>query len=86
MYNLCITITKNENKIMKKLFKKRWKMLAGAAGGALLGYIYYVTIGCESGSCPITSSPLYSSLWGALIGLVLFSSPCCGGSCSNKNQ
>ncbi|MDD4293760.1 MAG: DUF6132 family protein, partial [Bacteroidales bacterium] len=30
-------------------------------------------IGCESGSCPITSSPLNSSIYGALLGALLLS-------------
>lgn len=37
------------------------------------GYLYWMYIGCESGSCPITSSPLNSSLWGGTMGGLLFS-------------
>ncbi len=39
--------------------------------GAVLGYAYYYFIGCRTGSCPITGSPYISTLYGALIGLVL---------------
>lgn len=43
-------------------------LLVGAAGG----YLYYYFIGCNSGSCPITSNPNISILWGAVIGYLLF--------------
>ena len=38
--------------------------------GALGGYLYYNFIGCN-GSCAITGSPVNSTLYGSLIGLVL---------------
>ena len=38
--------------------------------GALGGFLYYNFIGCYSGSCAITSSPVMSTMYGALIGLV----------------
>ncbi|MBU2650810.1 MAG: hypothetical protein KKA81_07735 [Bacteroidetes bacterium] len=49
-----------------------WLSVAGIALGALGGYIYYIRIGCNSGSCPITSNPWMSMLWGAAIGYLLF--------------
>lgn len=48
-----------------------WPML-GLLGGAFLGYGYYALVGCSSGGCPITSNPLFSSLYGAAIGALLF--------------
>jgi hypothetical protein len=47
-------------------------LIAGIAVGALGGYLYYYYIGCMSGSCPITSRPLNSTLYGALMGALLF--------------
>ncbi len=41
-------------------------LLVGAAGG----YAYYYFIGCNSGTCPITSNPLSSVMYGSLIGIV----------------
>ena len=38
--------------------------------GALLGYAYYHFIGCNSGTCPITSNPYISTVYGAVIGMV----------------
>lgn len=59
--------------MIKGLFKKNWLILLGAALGTVGGYMYWRFIGCESGSCPITSSPLMSSLWGAIMGGLLLS-------------
>ncbi|MFD0797289.1 DUF6132 family protein [Maribacter chungangensis] len=40
----------------------------GTIIGALGGYIYYVEIGCLSGTCPITSKPLNSAMYGGIMG------------------
>lgn len=48
--------------------KKQWIIIAGAALGALAGYLYWYFVGCNSGTCPITSSPLNSTLYGILLG------------------
>lgn len=39
--------------------------------GALGGYAYYYFIGCASGTCPITSNPYISTIYGAVIGALL---------------
>jgi hypothetical protein len=44
----------------------------GIVVGALGGYLYYHFIGCASGSCAITSKPVNSSLYGSLLGGLLF--------------
>jgi hypothetical protein len=44
----------------------------GAIVGAIFGYLYYTYVGCASGSCRITSKPLNSTLYFALIGGLLF--------------
>ncbi|SHF33656.1 hypothetical protein SAMN05444405_10795 [Bacteroides luti] len=59
--------------MIKKVFTQYWLVLLGVVIGALGGYLYWLFIGCSSGSCPITSSPLLSSLWGAVMGGLLFS-------------
>lgn len=43
-------------------------LLTGILLGALGGYLYYHFIGCHSGSCAITSKPLNSTLYGAVMG------------------
>ena len=57
---------------MKNFLLKHWLKIAGALIGALGGYIYYVKVGCLSGTCPITSDPTNSMLYGALMGFLLF--------------
>ena len=33
-----------------------------------LGYLYWLEVGCNSGSCAITSDPVNSTLYGAVMG------------------
>lgn len=46
--------------------------IIGVLFGAMGGYLYYNYIGCASGTCPITSKPLNSTLYGAVMGSLLF--------------
>ena len=46
--------------------------MIGILIGALGGYLYYHYIGCASGTCMITSKPFNSTLYGALMGGLLF--------------
>jgi hypothetical protein len=57
---------------MKNFFKKYQLTIIGIVVGAIGGYLYYHFIGCNSGSCAITSRPLNSTLYGALMGGLLF--------------
>jgi hypothetical protein len=52
--------------------KYKWlKKMIFLVGGSIAGYAYYYFIGCNSGACPITSNPVISTLYGALIGGIL---------------
>jgi len=54
-------------------FKVSWdriKLFLPVVLGALGGFLYYNFIGCN-GRCAITGSPVNSTLYGSLIGLVL---------------
>ena len=44
----------------------------GIAVGLIAGYAYYHFVGCASGTCAITSKPLNSTLYGGLMGGLLF--------------
>jgi phage shock protein E len=46
--------------------------IIGIVAGAIGGYLYYHSVGCSSGTCAITSKPLNSSLYGAMMGGLLF--------------
>lgn len=55
-------------------FIRKYKLaIIGAVVGAIGGYLYYHFVGCVSGTCPITSNPYMSILYGALMGGLLFS-------------
>ena len=60
------------NKVLVYI-KKEWLMITGLILGAVGGYLYWRFIGCSSGSCPITSSPLMSTIWSSIMGGLLFS-------------
>lgn len=36
-----------------------------------MGYAYYALVGCSTGSCPITSNPVMTTAYGALVGLAV---------------
>lgn len=48
---------------------KNWMIWGlGIVIGAVSGYLYWYFVGCASGSCAITSSPVNSTLYGGLMG------------------
>ena len=52
--------------------RNRW-VLVGALLGAVAGFIYWQQIGCNSGTCMITSTWHNSTAYGAVIGGLFFS-------------
>ncbi|HLP22207.1 MAG TPA: DUF6132 family protein [Chitinophagales bacterium] len=53
------------------LINKYTLSLAGIVVGAIGGYLYYYFVGCASGTCAITSNPVNSTLYGAVMGALL---------------
>lgn len=53
---------------MKKWLLKNKLIIIGAILGAIAGYLYYYFVGCASGTCGITSSPVNSTLYFAVLG------------------
>jgi hypothetical protein len=42
--------------------------IIGGVIGAVLGFGYYKVVGCASGTCPLTSNPWISTLFGMFFG------------------
>ena len=57
---------------MKWFLKKYQLTIIGVLVGAIGGYLYYHFVGCNSGTCAITSKPVNSTLYGALMGGLFF--------------
>lgn len=57
-------------KILREVYSRR-RMIIGGVIGATLGYVFYITIGCSSGACPITSNPWLTTAYGAWAGWIL---------------
>ncbi len=47
--------------------------LIGALLGAIGGFFYWKLVGCKTGTCMITSKPINSTLYGALLGSLILS-------------
>jgi hypothetical protein len=63
---------------MKVFFLKRfitinYLALIGVLCGGIAGWLYWYNIGCATGTCPISSHPLNSTLYGMIMGGLLFS-------------
>lgn len=58
---------------MKEFITKYKLSIAGVLVGAILGYAYYYFIGCTTGSCAITSKPINSTVYGSVMGYLMFS-------------
>ena len=56
-----------------ELIKRNRLVLIGIIVGMIAGYIYWHQIGCSSGTCLITSNPIRSTLYGGLMGALIFS-------------
>ena len=50
---------------------KALKIGIGIVAGGVVGFMYYRFVGCASGTCPLTSNPYLSVLYGALVGLLI---------------
>jgi len=63
---------------VKAILQSNFLYLIGAIIGAISGFLYWKYVGCISGTCSITSSPINSTAYFALMGGLIF--------CSFKKQ
>jgi hypothetical protein len=53
---------------MNDFIKKHTAHIVGIALGAVGGFLYYYFVGCSNGTCPISSNPYISIVYGAVLG------------------
>lgn len=51
-----------------------FRVFLGVAVGALVGYGWYKLVGCSTGACPLTSHPVISTVYGAVLGALVATS------------
>jgi phage shock protein E len=59
--------------MIKSFILKNKLMLLGVLLGGIVGYLYYHFIGCVTGTCAITSKPVNSTVYFAVMGGLGFS-------------
>lgn len=59
---------------MKKWILQNKGYIIGAAIGGVVGFLYWKYVGCLTGSCAISSKPVNSTLYFALMGALLLGS------------
>ncbi len=56
---------------MKNWIVRNKLYLIGSVLGAIAGYFYWQQVGCLTGTCPITSKPFNSIMYGAVLGTLI---------------
>lgn len=46
------------------------RIVLGLVIGGALGYAYHRLVGCSTGTCPLTATPLRAIAYGAVMGLI----------------
>ena len=46
------------------------RLLLGLVVGTVLGFAYQKLVGCRTGTCPLTATPLRTMLYGGVMGLI----------------
>jgi hypothetical protein len=46
------------------------RLALGLVIGGALGYAYHRLVGCSTGACPLTATPLRAITYGAVMGLI----------------
>ncbi len=74
--NNCSVTPKPKN--IKEFFSSWyfWKPFLAILTGGTAGFLFYYFVGCNSGTCAITSNPYNSIIAGSLLGFFITSGPC----------
>jgi len=62
-----------QNIFMKNWMQRNKLYLIGALVGAIAGFLYWKYVGCLTGTCAITSNPIRSTIYGAVMGSLVLS-------------
>ena len=47
------------------------RIIIGVLVGGGLGFAFYKFVGCSTGTCPLTSNPFISTLYGSVVGALV---------------
>ena len=50
------------------------RIIIGVVAGGGLGFAFYKFVGCSTGTCPLTSNPFTSTLYGSVLGALVAAS------------
>ena len=50
------------------------RIIIGIIAGGGLGFGWYRLVGCSTGTCPLTSNPVVSTIYGAVLGAIFATS------------
>jgi hypothetical protein len=50
------------------------RIVIGVVAGGGLGFGWYKFVGCSTGACPLTSHPVISTIYGAVLGVLVATS------------
>jgi hypothetical protein len=47
------------------------RIAIGVVVGGSLGFGWYKLVGCSTGTCPLTSNPFVSTIYGSIVGVLV---------------
>jgi hypothetical protein len=56
---------------MKRPMAMILRIVIGVIVGGGLGFAYYKFVGCSTGTCPLTSNPFISTIYGMVVGALV---------------
>jgi len=59
--------------MINRIFNSKWIMPFGLFLGVSLGYFYWSSVGCLTGTCPMNSSPIMNVITGGVIAYLIIS-------------